>query len=77
MSSSGHVHCNLIVLQNSTVVFSGHIYGEGHLVTFDGARYNFNGKGYYVLSTLKTKRTEMMVQVRMEQPPKNLCMFFL
>lgn len=49
------------------------MYGEGHFVTFDGQQYTFNGNGYYTLASLKDQRHTMEVQIRMEQPSKNVC----
>uniref|UniRef100_A0A915HJU4 Mucin-like protein n=1 Tax=Romanomermis culicivorax TaxID=13658 RepID=A0A915HJU4_ROMCU len=50
----------------------GYVFGEGHFVTFDNTRYTFNGNGYYTLTTLKDQRHSMNVQIRMEQPSKNV-----
>jgi hypothetical protein len=51
---------------------NGFAFGQGHFVTFDGLRYPFQGKGYYVLSQMKGPRHDFMAQIRLEQPPKTL-----
>ncbi|RCN30859.1 AMOP domain protein [Ancylostoma caninum] len=50
----------------------GFVYGENHFVTYDGTRYSFHGKGFYVLSMMKSPRHDFMLQARFEQPPETL-----
>uniref|UniRef100_A0A1I7XE73 non-specific serine/threonine protein kinase n=1 Tax=Heterorhabditis bacteriophora TaxID=37862 RepID=A0A1I7XE73_HETBA len=52
--------------------FCCYIYGENHFVTFDGTRYAFHGKGYYILSMMKSPRHDLMIQARFEQPPDTI-----
>lgn len=58
------------------LLYLGFMYGDPHVVTFDGARYTFPGKGYYVLTMMKDPFHDFMVQVRLEQPPKTACEHF-
>ena len=50
----------------------GYIYGGSHITTFDGQKYSFNGKGYYILSMMKSPRHDFMIQGRLEQPPPTI-----
>lgn len=51
---------------------AGFIYGEPHIVTFDGLKYTFPGKGYYVLVMNENPQNKLMIQVRLEQPDDTL-----
>lgn len=51
------------------------IYGGNHINTYDGARYSFHGKGYYILSWMKSPQHDLMIQGRLEQPPRTICEF--
>ncbi|KAI6179709.1 Protein mesh [Aphelenchoides besseyi] len=46
------------------------IYGGSHFNTYDGLRYSFHGKGYYILSMMKSPHHDLMIQGRLEQPPQ-------
>lgn len=52
---------------------SASAYGYGHFITFDNVKYTFNGRGFFVLTSFKTPTHDLMVQIRMEQPPRTLC----
>ncbi|KAI6182105.1 Protein mesh [Aphelenchoides bicaudatus] len=48
------------------------IFGGNHFSTYDGARYSFHGKGYYILSMIKSPVHDLMIQGRLEQPPRSI-----
>ncbi|VDO86154.1 unnamed protein product, partial [Soboliphyme baturini] len=55
----------------------GTIYGSGHVITFDGTKYDFHGSGDYVLIVLKSPNIDLSVQIRMETIPKSKSIFIL
>ncbi|KRX71937.1 Uncharacterized protein T06_2927 [Trichinella sp. T6] len=63
--------------QNYEPAVIGTAYGHGHFITFDKMKYSFSGRGYFVLTQLKTADRNLMIQIRMEQPPETMCMFSL
>ncbi|XP_032523025.2 protein mesh isoform X1 [Danaus plexippus] len=48
------------------------IFGDPHIVTFDGLQYTFNGKGEYVLVRVDRPQLKLDVQGRFEQVPRNI-----
>ncbi|KAI1729752.1 AMOP domain-containing protein [Ditylenchus destructor] len=52
--------------------WAAYVYGASHITTFDGVRYSFNGKGYYILTMMKSPRHDLMIQGRLEQPPPTI-----
>lgn len=58
---------------NHPLLLSRNIYGLSHLVTFDGVKYTFPGKGYFVLMMSDDPTHKLMVQIRLEQPDDTLC----
>ncbi|XP_043267709.1 protein mesh isoform X2 [Venturia canescens] len=48
------------------------VFGDPHVVTFDGLEYTFNGKGEFVLLRVDNEKDKLDVQGRFEQMPKNI-----
>lgn len=48
------------------------IFGDPHIVTFDGLEYTFNGMGEFVLVRAKNGAEELDVQARFQQVPRNM-----
>lgn len=55
------------------ICLAAYVYGGTHITTYDGVRYSFHGKGYYILSMMKSPRHDLMIQARLEQPPPTVC----
>ena len=47
--------------------FVGQAYCCGHIITYDGSVYEFNGVGEYLLTRIKTTRTEEEISVNIMQ----------
>ncbi|XP_066998795.2 protein mesh isoform X2 [Anabrus simplex] len=47
------------------------VFGDPHIITFDGFEYTFNGKGEFVLLHADTAKAKLDVQARFEQVPEN------
>ncbi|XP_045479258.1 protein mesh isoform X3 [Harmonia axyridis] len=47
------------------------VYGDPHIVTFDGLEYTFNGKGQFVLVKTNVASQRLEVHARFEQMPPN------
>ena len=52
-------------------LFVAGVFGDPHLITFDGFPYTFNGRGEYVLVKSNTDRHRLDVQARFEQLSNN------
>ncbi|XP_055617268.1 protein mesh isoform X2 [Toxorhynchites rutilus septentrionalis] len=50
----------------------GAVFGDPHIVTFDGLQYTFNGMGEFVLLRGNNGRERIDVQGRFEQVPRNI-----
>ena len=52
-----------------TVLLSACVYGDPHIVTLDGHKYTFNGKGEYIL--IATEDNSFTLQGRMAEAPSS------
>lgn len=50
----------------------GSVFGDPHIVTFDGLQYTFNGMGEFVLVRVRDGRQRLDIQGRFEEPPPNI-----
>lgn len=50
----------------------GSVFGDPHIVNFDGDEYTFNGKGEFVLAKVNDNKYKLDIQARFEQLPVNL-----
>ncbi|XP_034194646.2 sushi domain containing 2 mesh isoform X1 [Osmia lignaria lignaria] len=48
------------------------VFGDPHVVTFDGLEYTFNGKGEFVLVRVNNMKDKLDIQARFEQLPNNV-----
>nr|WJM99324.1 mesh-x1 [Henosepilachna vigintioctopunctata] len=47
------------------------VYGDPHIITFDGLQYTFNGKGEFVLMKTNVASQRLEIQARFDQMPIN------